>query len=214
MPRLARRVSAVLGCLLLVNACVVQGETQPDPASTPAVSSAPLDWEYGHPERAAWSAALRQGIAAELARFGVPADIAEYCPTFASLDASGRTEALSVMSVAIAKRESAYDPAMVYGEPPPLSVDSIGLFQLSYEDGFSWCRLDRASDSLKDPGTNIACAVGEMARLVARDGVIASGSSSSDARGLARYWSVVRSGASHFKAEIQGKVKAMPICAG
>jgi hypothetical protein len=178
------------------------------------VAAVPLDWEKGHPERAAWSALLRRAIAAELPRFGVPGDIGDYCPKFVSLDAAGRTEALAVMSVAIAKRESGYNPETVFAEPPPLGVDSVGLFQLSYEDGFPWCRLDPASDSLKDPANNIACAVGEMARLVARDGVIASGSVSADARGLSRYWSVLRNGSSHFKTEIQGKVRALPICTG
>jgi len=206
-----RPLTALLAFAL--SACVPPDAAPPGSVTQPA-AAAPLDWERGHPERAAWSAALRQTIAADLPRFGVPADIGEYCPTFGRLDAARRTEALAVMSVAIAKRESAYNPATVFGEPPPLSVDSVGLFQLSYEDGFSWCRLDRASDSLKDPVNNITCAVGEMARLVARDGMIASGSTTSDARGMSRYWSVVRNGSSHFKAEIQGKVQVLPICAG
>lgn len=201
----------LVGCLLASTSCVVGPQSQPGNPPVP-ISAAPLAWEKDHPERAVWSQSLRQALSGELGRFGVPQDIAEYCPAFSSLDTAGRTEALSVMAVAMAKRESSYDPATVFGEPPPLSVDSIGLFQLSYEDGFSWCSLDRSSNSLQDPVNNIVCAVGEMARLVARDGVIASGSTSSDAKGLARYWSVIRTGSSHFKAEIQGKVRALPIC--
>jgi hypothetical protein len=183
-------------------------------AVTMGASAAPLDWEKDHPERAAWSQALRQSFAAELPRIGVPADIGDYCPAYAQLDAAGRVEALSVMAVAIARRESSYKPDTVYHEPPPLGVDSIGLFQLSYEDGFTWCSLDKASNSLMDPVNNITCAVGKMSRLIESGGVVASGAQVSGGKGLARYWSVIQDGSGHFKSEIQAKVRALPICGG
>jgi hypothetical protein len=121
-------------------------------------------------------------------------------------------EVLSTIAVAVAKRESNYKPGLHYGEPPPLGYDSIGLFQLSYEDGFSWCTLDRTAKSLEDPINNIRCAVPEMAGLVKRDRVIAKGATKSDARGLARYWSVVREGPSHHLAEIRASAAALPYC--
>lgn len=187
------------------------GEGVTVPANPVAV---PLAWEAGAPERRAWSEALRRDFAAELHRIGTPGDIESYCPAWSRLGTTDRVEALSVLAVAIARRESGYNPATVFHEPPPLGVDSVGLFQLSYEDGFNRCDLDRATDSLKDPLVNIHCAVGEMARLMERDGVVATGSSGSDARGLARYWSVMREGPRHFREEIRGKVRALPACAG
>jgi Transglycosylase SLT domain len=212
-------VLAGLGASLALLACNPTAGTPTQPAAQPqnpapaATAAAPLDWEKHHPERAAWSEALRADFTARLAQIGVPADITEYCPTFATLGPQDRAEVLSTMAVAIARRESSYDPTQVYHEPPPLGVDSIGLFQLSYEDGYSWCSLDKAADSLKDPQNNIACAVGEMASLIHKDGVVASGASVSGGKGLAKYWSVIQDGSGHFKSEIQARVRALPICA-
>jgi hypothetical protein len=133
-----------------------------------------------------------------------------FCPSYAHIPDPAKLEVLAAMAVAIAKFESGYDPSEHYHEP--MGYDSIGLFQLSYEDHFSWCRMDRATRSLEDPIVNIQCAVGEMTRLVARDGVIAAGANSSDARGLARYWSTVRLGPSHKLAAVQKLVGGQPGC--
>ncbi len=202
--------------ILSVSACTMTAPTLPvlDHVATNVATTAPLDWEKGHPERADWSAGLRQTFAAHLDQIGTPADIAAYCPAYPTLPPAGKAEALSVMAVAIARRESGYDPTQVFHEPPPLGVDSIGLFQLSYEDGYSWCVLDKAHDSLKDPLNNITCAVGEMSALIHRDGVIASGASVSGGKGLSKYWSVMQDGSGHFKQEIQNRVMSLPSCAG
>lgn len=203
---------------LALSACVPSKADNPvtDTPVTVANSAPmlPLAWEAGHPERQPWSAQLRNSLRAELARFGTPADIDAYCPRYANLDAQNQVEVLATLVVAIAKRESNYKPETVFAEPPPLGVDSIGLFQMSYEDNLGWCSMDKSQDSLKEPLNNIRCAVGEMARLVARDGVIASGSSVKSGKGLARYWSVMQDGPRHFKAEIQGKTNALGMCAG
>lgn len=172
----------------------------------------PLAWEAGHPERKVWSTKLREEFAAHLADLGVPADIESYCPAYPDLADRERVEVWSTLAVAIARRESAYNPATVFMEPPPLNVASVGLFQLSYEDGFGWCNLDLASESLKDPVTNIDCAVGAMASYVKRDAVVASGSKHSDARGLSRYWSVIRDGSGHFKSEIMAATQGLAFC--
>ncbi len=204
--------SGMAGCLPKTETKAVKTSDVPVTAAPVTVPGAPLAWEKNHPEKAAWSAHLRNEIRANLPRFGQPGDIANYCSGFAALDEAGRVEALATMAVAIARRESAYKPDTVFAEPPPLNVDSVGLFQLSYEDGFSWCVLDRAQDSLKDPLNNITCAVGEMARLVAKDGQIAAGSSGSNARGLAHYWSVIRDGSGHHKDEIKAATQGAPGC--
>ncbi|HMS95276.1 MAG TPA: transglycosylase SLT domain-containing protein [Tabrizicola sp.] len=202
--------------LMLLVACGDEPGGVGGAASSGAEDSdaAPLAWEANHPERQAWSQRLRAEIALQLGDFGVPSDIASYCPGYGSLPDPQRGEVWATLAVAIARRESSYKPTTVFMEPPPLNVASVGLFQLSYEDGFGWCSLDLASESLKDPLNNIDCAVGAMARYVKRDGVVAAGSSSGDARGLARYWSVIRDGSTHFKAEIMAATRALPFCEG
>lgn len=178
------------------------------------LDAAPLAWEANHPERQEWSQRLRAEFAQQLGDFGVPSDMASYCPGYAGLSDPQRVEVWATLAVAIARRESSYKATTVFMEPPPLNVASVGLFQLSYEDGFGWCSLDLASESLKEPLNNIDCAVGAMARYVKRDGLVAAGSKSSDARGLARYWSVIRDGSTHFKAEIMAATRALPFCEG
>ncbi len=171
-----------------------------------------LPWEKAHPERKAWSNALMSDLSDHLASFGSARDIGSFCPNYARLSAADRVWVIATIAVAIAKFESNFNPRQHFGEPPPLGYDSIGLFQLSYEDGFKWCRMNRAAKSLEDPVTNIACTVPEMARLVATDRVLAAGTNSRNTRGLARYWSVVRRGEKHHLGEIRAMATALPHC--
>lgn len=134
----------------------------------------------------------------------------EYCPHYSSLSNEQRVEALANMAVGIARYESGYDPSQHFAEPG-LGYDSIGLYQLSYEDAFPWCSMDQPSKSLEDPITNIRCAVPEMARLAAKDKII-SGPTAGDNRGLGRYWSVVRAGSQHKRAQIIEATRAYAAC--
>lgn len=188
--------------------------TPPSPPSAPPSSSAAaaLPWESNHPERKAWSDELRAQFDAKLDSVEHATDIATYCARYDELPRSDRVTLWATLAVAIAKHESGYDPTQRFAEPPPLGVDSIGLFQLSYEDGFSWCRLDRVAKTLEDPIVNIQCAVPEMAKLIARDEVVAAGSDGRTARGLARYWSVMRSGPSHKLREIREATSSLAMC--
>ena len=171
-----------------------------------------LAWEKGHSERKTWSQEFLNQFAAQLPAFDRAKDIALYCPRYSSLPAAERIYVLATIAVAIAKFESNFNPKQHFGEPPPLGYDSIGLFQLSYEDRFPWCTMDRASKSLEDPVTNIQCAVPEMGRLVASDEIIAAGKTSTDARGLARYWSVLREGPKHHLQAIRTSSNSLAIC--
>jgi hypothetical protein len=97
--------------------------------------------------------------------------------------------------VAVAKFESSWNPHDIFHEPPPLSVDSIGLLQLSYEDqsAYNLEPLSRAQKSLEDPFINLRCGVAILATLVAKDRTVTS-SLSGKYRGGAAYWSVLRAG--------------------
>ncbi|MEI9905964.1 MAG: transglycosylase SLT domain-containing protein [Asticcacaulis sp.] len=186
----------------------------PHPPPPPELLIQALAWEDGSAERAGWSAELRTQIANNLTSLSKASDMASFCPAYASLSKDQKVEVLANLMVGIARYESNYDPHTVYHEPPPLGVDSVGLFQLSYEDGYSWCTLDRNARSLEDPVNNIRCAVPKMTRLVAKDKVLAAGSTNANALGLARYWSVMRLGPGHHIADIRAITTGMAVCAG
>lgn len=177
--------------------------------ATNTESVAPLKWEENHKERAPWSLQVMKQFKENLSSFEKASDVKTFCPKFSSLDESKKVHALSTMAVAIALYESSYNPNSIYHEPPPLGIDSVGLYQLSYEDKFSWCNLDRKSKTLQNPMINIDCAIPKMAKLAAQDGII-SGGSTGAWRGLARYWSVMRP--SGKKGKIQEAVLGLSFC--
>jgi hypothetical protein len=184
----------------------------PPPPPPPELLEAGLAWEINHSERLPWSRELRAQVKANLASFDKATDWADFCPAYASLDEDGRVEVISTLAVAIVRYESNYDPRKVFREPAPLNVDSVGLFQLSYEDRLTGCVVDRAVRSLEDPLNNIRCAVPHMARFIAKDKVVTAGSTSANALGLARYWSVMRLGPAHKLEQIRAATRATPGC--
>lgn len=171
-----------------------------------------LAWEKNHPERAAWTKELKFEIKSNLAAFNEASDWSLYCKKYVALKSGLQVNAIATLAVGIALYESGYDAGSVYQEPAPLNEASIGLFQLSYSDGFTWCKLTESDSSLKDPLNNIDCAVGEMAKLISRDHVVAAGVSGSiDSRqGLGRYWSTMWQN-KHLPA-IKASVALLPFC--
>lgn len=126
---------------------------------------------------------------------------------------SGLTDELKLkfwaeLVIAMAWRESSWNPHNIYHEPPPLGVDSVGLLQLSYEDEvpYSLEPLDREAHSLEDPLINLRCGIKVLAKLIADDGVVAS-SNGKHHKGSPRYWSVMRPGSTHHLEEIREKVR-------
>ena len=111
----------------------------------------------------------------------------------------------AALFAAIAYYESGYDPHSIFKEAS--GQNSVGLLQLSYEDqrAYGLEPLDRKARSLEDPLVNLRCGVRIMANLVARDHVIAGGSSLKDGRGGGRYWSTLWEG--HHLAGIQAMVQ-------
>ena len=183
----------------------------PGTPAVPAVPAAPaatvkvLSWEGGHPERGAWSDELRSAIRPALANLELAQDIEKFAPNYKGLPESRRIDVWAALFVAIAYYESGYDPRSIFKETS--GQDSVGLLQLSYEDQkpYGLEPLDRKARSLEDPLVNLRCGVKIMAHLVARDRVIAGGSSLKDGRGGGRYWSTLWEG--HHLAGIQEMVK-------
>lgn len=184
----------------------------PPPPPPPELLVSGLAWEINHTERLAWSAELRKQVKSNLPSFDKATDWADFCPSYANLHVDGRVEVIATLAVAIARFESNYDPGKIYREPAPLNVDSVGLFQLSYEDRLTGCVVDRAAKSLEDPINTIRCAVPHMARFIAKDKLVTAGSTGANALGLARYWSVMRLGPTHKLAEIRAATRAAPGC--
>ena len=182
----------------------------PPPPPPPELLTQSLAWEDGDAGRAQWSGELRAQIRGNLKSFDKASDIASFCPAYATLDADDKTSVLATLMVGIARYESGYTPDEVtvreYGN------NSYGLYQIAYEDGFSWCALDRKTDSLFDPVNNIRCAVPKMARLVARDKVLAAGSTDANALGLARYWPSMRLGPGHHLDDIRRLTLNLAVC--
>ena len=162
----------------------------PDPSMPDSLS-----WEINHPERKEWSARLISLVSQnkdDLER-GQP-------ETFIAGYNGLPSEALKIkfwceLLVAVAKFESDWNPKNVFKEPPSLGVNSIGLLQLSLVDQthFDLTPHIDDEDELKKPLLNLGWGVTIFARLLKRDGIVASGTGSAS-RGAARYWSVLRAG--------------------
>lgn len=186
---------------------------EPAPLQVPVNQHTEFVLDWGHPE---WTAELLARIGEHMPAFNTAAkDMVRFCPHYAQLDKETRAKVLAVLAVAIAKRESNFKTETVYKEST--GVDSIGLYQLSYGD--KYCPTKKASGDLKDPLINIGCAVKLMASYSQSDQVIAAGGyvkyGAPPARGLARYWSVLRvpdSKSKHHLAEIIARTQLAPGC--
>lgn len=96
----------------------------------------------------------------------------------------------------MARYESAFNPKAKFTEGFDDSTGkpqiSAGLLQLSLDDAkYYGCEFKTMND-LFNPRLNLRCGVKIMNRWVIEDGVIAKGYSNKNARGGARYWSVLR----------------------
>ena len=163
----------------------------PLPSATQPVMTLP--WEKDHPERAAWTAYLAQQL--DLSELPNREDLAEMVTLNASyyrMSAEWRLKFWCELCCQIVRFESAYDPHCIYHEPPSLGVDSIGLFQLSYEDSQAH-GLSRANEDLEDPFINIRIAINTMRFLITDDGKV-FGRPAGEWVGLSRYWSTTRDG--------------------
>lgn len=162
--------------------------TNPAAASGGATN---LSWD-NVAARQAWSAKLIALVGQHQAQLegGQPdAFIAGYN----GLSGPLKTKFWAEMLVAMARFESSWDPTNVYHEPPPLGVNSIGLLQLSLQDQDNHHLQPRIQNEnqLQDPLLNLDWGVQILSRLLARDGVVARGSSTAQGNGGSCYWSVL-----------------------
>lgn len=180
----------------------------------PAVQTVSARWD-GKPDGRQWTSfalealdSVGQNLVAT-----VPADVADYCPSYAAAGTERRKAFWVGLLSALAKFESNYDPSVTFREPDVLDaqgnhVISRGLLQISIESGRGYgCTIPEA-ETLHDPKVNLSCAVRIFNRLVPRDGRIAS--AARPWRGAAAYWSPFRR--ADRKQDMQNWVSAQSYC--
>lgn len=156
-----------------------------------------------------------------LERFGVAlltgesiADAETYCPRYKRLDLQERGKFWVRLISAMAMKESSFKEGLNYTESfndtTNTRVVSRGLLQISRESAKAYgCKIDEGTDLLQAE-YNLPCGIKILNRWLARDSQIGSGKVNAW-RGGARYWSVLRGGAS--KAAIVKSVSELSFCA-
>lgn len=191
---------------------------------TPKVASVPSVDNFAVPGfRPEW---VKSGLATTLdllPKLNAAADDMDrrFFPGYKGLVPVAQAKVWLTLFGAIAARESGIDKAtgffktsVVYKESN--GADSEGLYQLTYGDRHA--PRSKAEGNLHDPITNLTVALKIGSDLVAADGLVAAGGyikyGASPAKGLAKYWSVIRtpdSKSAHHLAEIIVKTKAAKV---
>ena len=112
------------------------------------------------------------------------------CPGYFTATYDQKKKFWVTLMASISFPESGYDTETVFMEPAPLNKNSVGLFQLSYDDkrhggGCDFSGSSRDEYLLKDPLRNIRCAATIMQNQIERSGTLWPRK--------AYYWSVLSS---------------------
>ncbi len=130
----------------------------------------------------------------------VPADIATWCPGYATATDDERAAFWAGLLSALAEHESTWNPAAVGG-----GGRWFGLVQISPATARAYGCAARSGSALQDGAANLACAVRIMSRTVLRDGVVAA-----NRGGLAADWGPFSSAAK--RAEMAAWTRSQPFC--
>jgi Transglycosylase SLT domain len=196
--------SLVLTTLLIVSGCAQStapagwSDARPPAEAMPAARVA-LDWEAGHPERAAWSDALLADLNAHYDSLVQAADAVRLHPQWPTLSRAQRLVVLAELFVWTAYYESNWNPSdfsLDVGNRSDRDTWSVGLLQLSVVDqanhdiplGYSFADLQ---DSIK----NIRLGVAILARQIDRHGKILIPAGESGV-----YWSTLHPGGKYDKS--------------
>jgi hypothetical protein len=195
------RFSVVMAGLvgLMLAGCV-----QPAASTEPVVPEAlPLmRWDH-RPEASQWTEATLATVSQYDAALAgqVPADVANWCPGYATASLEDRRAFWVAMFSALAKHESTWNPAAAGG-----GGRWIGLTQISPATARQYgCEATSVAE-LKDGAANLACAVRIAAAQVGRDGLVAGGGN----RGMGRDWAPFR--AASKRADMAGWVSDQAYC--
>ena len=161
-----------------------------------------MRWD-AHPEAASWTASTLSAVAARDSDLAgqVPADIAAYCPGYATAPLGARRAFWVGLMSATAKYESSYNPKASGG-----GGRYVGLMQISPSTAKgAGCDATSAA-ALKDGSANLECAVQIFAPHVGQDGQVAG----SGNRGVARDWGPFKKAS--VRAEIAEWTSAQAYC--
>lgn len=158
-------------------------------------------WERVNPQKA-WTSYAANFIIQNKEIFydSTLTDILEFCPNFASATDTEKTSFWIHLLNSLALKESAFDPMVANDESNfgsgGLDVVSRGLLQTSKNSSMSYrsygCRFNSAED-LHDPGISITCALAIFKKWLEKDRCISCKNNEGKHRGVARYWSPLRS---------------------
>ncbi|WP_337840134.1 transglycosylase SLT domain-containing protein [Rheinheimera sp.] len=171
----------------------------------------------GHNKDGSWTRQLERSVQQSKLPQLKPADITQFCPAYPKLTLHQRSKFWVGLLSAMAKPESNFQPLTRYqekfrdGKGKP--VISRGLLQISQESAnqprYS-CNITKA-EQLHDPAINLSCAVRIMQKWVQTDGQISSSDWGTQAKGAARYWSVLRPARGQLP-QIRRFTSQLPVC--
>lgn len=180
----------------------------PTPTPAPVAVSSVLSWEKNHPERAAWSKALKSEIEARFADFDSAKDAASFCPKYASLSHDQKVNMWQEMIVQTAIYECSWDPkeySVDVGNKDDKDTWSVGLLQMSVVDQANYhMPLGYNFSDLQDPIKNLHLAIPIMANLIKKYGVVMG------KPGVGSYWGTIRMNTKG--PAIQDHTKALAFC--
>lgn len=158
-----------------------------------------LDWEAGHPERGAWSAALVSDLNAHFSSLARASDATEFCAKWHLLTRDQQVNVLAELIVWTAYYESAWNPrdySVDAGSRSDTSTWSVGLLQLSVVDQANYqLPLGYSFADLQDPIKNLNLGVAIMAAQIDRHGRILI-----PVGGKGLYWSTLHPGGKYDKS--------------
>ena len=192
--RMLRTLAPMLGLVvgLGLSACA---STLPE--DTAATDVPVMRWDH-RPEAETWTAATLQALSHHGAALPAytPADIAEYCPGYATADAEDRAAFWAGLLSALAKHESTWRPDAVGG-----GGRWFGLVQIDPATARGYGCRAQTGQALKDGAANLSCAVRIASAQVLRRGSVD--------RGM-RDWGPFHSQAK--RAEMRAWTRAQPYC--
>lgn len=173
-------------------------------------------WSVENPD-GSWTRITEQAVAQSPLVQLIPADVQNYCPSYARLTQKQRGQFWVALFSAMAKPESNFKPHSFYQEKfndgKGRPVISRGLLQISHESANQpryACGVTQPQ-SLHDPKVNLSCGVKIMSKWVKTDGVISQPHWSAVPKGGARYWSTLRPQRGKVQS-IAGFTRTLPFC--
>lgn len=198
-----RRLSALLSLPLaavLLSACVPAGQT----SLSTSGQMPPMQWDV-RPEGKQWTQTTLEALEAhdDVLAETVPADVAAWCPGYATASIEDRRAFWAGLMSAVARYESTWNPKASGGGGRYIGVMQISPVSASYHQ----CEANTVSE-LKDGAENLECATQMMAKAVANDGLVVGGGN----RGIGRDWMPFRN--AEKRAAMAAWTRAQPYCQG